>query len=80
MEGLQFISIALELIIAILCVVAAVRGRTYMYGLAVTFAIYVFYDLARALSWDIPETVLVLSFFVATLTALYSVWHIYKTR
>ena len=80
MEGLQFVSIILELLIALICVITAVRGRTYMYGLAFTFAIYVFYDLARALSWDISETVLVLSFFIATLAALYSVWHIYRHR
>ena len=34
-------SIALEVAVAIVTVLASVKGRPYLYGLALTFAIYV---------------------------------------
>ena len=75
-DYLQFVSILLEVTIALLCVRAALRGRVFMYGLAVTFTIYVFYDLARLFSWQIPEAVLTISFFIATVAAFYTVWRL----
>ena len=35
------ISIALEVAIAVIAVLAALKGRPYLYGLAFTFAVYV---------------------------------------
>ena len=69
-DYLQYVSILLEVAIAILCVRAALKGRTFMYGLAVTFGIYVFYDLVGLGVWTVPEFVLTVLFFVATLAAL----------
>ena len=43
------VSIALEAAVAILAVLAARRGKPYIYGLAFTFGAYVLYDLARLL-------------------------------
>ena len=77
-EYIQFISIILEALIAILFVMIAAKGRTYMYGIAVTFAIYVWYDLVRLMEWHISEGVQVGAFFIATLLALYTAWHLYK--
>ena len=47
------ISIALEAAVAILAVLAARRGKPYIYGLAFTFGAYVLYDLARILRWNV---------------------------
>ena len=77
-EYIQFISIGLEAIIAFLFLLLAVKGRTYMYGLALAFVIYIFYDLARLLAWNLSEGTLTISFLIATLGALYSAWHLYK--
>ena len=44
-------SIALELAIAAIAVLAARERRPYLYGLAFTFAVYVLYDTARLLEW-----------------------------
>jgi hypothetical protein len=77
-EHLQLISIILEAAIALLLFLAAFRGRPYLYGLTLTFAIYVWYDLARYLDWTINPDLLSGVFFVATLGALYSAWSLYK--
>ena len=47
------VSIALEAAVAILAVLAARRGKPYVYGLAFTFGAYVLYDLARLLHWNV---------------------------
>ncbi|PIR38001.1 MAG: hypothetical protein COV34_02850 [Candidatus Zambryskibacteria bacterium CG10_big_fil_rev_8_21_14_0_10_42_12] len=77
--SLQVISIVLEAIIAVLAFLSARRKR-YMYGLTVTFAVYVLYDLSRYYGWSIDEQVLQGLFFAATLGALYSIWKIYRSR
>ena len=79
-DYLQLLSIILEAAIALLCLRAAFAGRRSMYGLAITFAIYVYYDLAHLLAWTTPETLLRVSFLVATVTALYTVWHLQQPR
>lgn len=77
---IPLLSIALETIIALLALVAALRGRPYMAGFAVTFGIYVYYDLARHYAWEANEQMLSLMFLVATLAALASVISIVRTK
>ena len=76
-EIIQFLSVALEAIIAVLCLLAAME-RKYLYGFVLTFAIYVWYDLARFLSWNISSDVSSIVFLVGTLAALYSVWSLFR--
>ncbi len=80
MEIVQITSIVIEGLIALLSAFAAFRGRSYMYGLAFTFAIYVFYDLTKLYGWGVPSLALSVIFLVATLSALASVWQIYRRR
>ena len=78
MDVLQIISIILEAAIMVMCLAAAFsKGRKYMAGLGITFAIYVFYDAARLVSYTVSELGLQVLFLVATLSALWSVWQIY---
>ena len=49
---MMLVSIVLEAAIAVIAVLAARQGRPHLYGLALTFAIYVFYDLARFAAMD----------------------------
>ncbi len=79
-EILQITSIVIEGLVALISAVAAFRGRSYMYGLAFTFAIYVFYDLTKLYGWGVPKTALSVIFLVATLSALASVWQISRRR
>ncbi|MFA6024776.1 MAG: hypothetical protein WC777_06325 [Candidatus Gracilibacteria bacterium] len=78
MELLPIVSIVLELVIAVLALLAAVRGRLTMLGLALTFGIYVYYDLARLYEWSVSESLLSVLFLIATLAALVSVFGIFK--
>jgi hypothetical protein len=51
-----------------------------MYGLAFTFSAYVLYDLARFLNWPVEGSLLSWLFLLATLTALFAVWGLYRDR
>ena len=61
------VSIALEAAVAILAVLAARRGKPYIYGLAFTFGAYVLYDLARLLHWNVQAGILSWLFLLATI-------------
>lgn len=79
MDILPVVSIILEALIAVLALVTAVRGRSYMLGLTLTFGIYVYYDLARLYEWSVSESLLSVVFLIATLSALVSIIGIFKT-
>lgn len=74
------VSIILEATIAVIVILAARDGRPYLYGLAFTFGVYVLYDLARLLRWDVEGLLLSGLFLIATASALASVWMLYKDR
>ena len=78
MDIIPIISIILEIVIAVLALVIALRGRFYMIGFALTFGIYVYYDLARLYEWSVSESLLSVVFLIATLAALVSVVGILK--
>ena len=71
-------AIALELAVAVIAAVAASRGRPYLYGLAFTFAVYVLYDTGRLLGWNVEGGVLSVLFLLASASALYAVWGLYR--
>jgi len=72
------ISIVLEAAVAIVAVLAARKGKPYLYGLTFTFGAYVLYDLARLLQWDVQGGLLSELFLLATVTALIAVWGLYR--
>jgi hypothetical protein len=72
------LSIVLEAAVAIIAVLAARRRKPYLYGLAFTFGAYVVYDLARLLHWDVQEGILSVLFLLATVSALFAVWGLYR--
>jgi len=74
------ISIILEALVAIIAILAARKGKPYIYGLAFTFGACVLYDLARLLQWDVQGGVLSGLFLLATITALIAVWGLYRER
>jgi hypothetical protein len=77
---MQLVSIILEAVIAMIAILAAHRGRVYLYGLAFTFAVYVFYDLAHLLEWEVEELLLSGLFLLATISALVAMWALYRDR
>ena len=78
MENLLLISIVIEALIAVLAFLCVLKKRIYMIGFVVTFLIYVVYDLSRLYQLDLDPMLLAGGFLVATLTALYSMWNLYK--
>ncbi|MGE0659567.1 MAG: hypothetical protein AB7O63_08745 [Reyranellaceae bacterium] len=72
------LSIILEVAVAIVAVLAARRRSPWLYGLAVTFGIYVLYDLARLTGTDVQAGVLSALFLVATISALVAVVGLYR--
>jgi hypothetical protein len=76
--AMLIVSIALEAAVAFLAVLAARRGKPYVYGLAFTFGAYVLYDLARLLHWNVQAGILSWLFLLATISALIAVWGLYR--
>jgi hypothetical protein len=72
------VSIILEAAVAIIAVLAARKGKPYLYGLAFTFGAYVLYDLARLMQWNVEGGILSWLFLLATVTALIAVWGLYR--
>jgi hypothetical protein len=73
-------AIALEIAVAVIAVLAASQGRPYLYGLALTFAFYLLYDLGRLLGWNVERGILSVLFLVASASALYAVWGLYRDK
>lgn len=55
----------------------AVKKKMYGWCIAVTFVLYVVYDLANLMALNISEDTLYMIFFVATLSILWAVWNIF---
>jgi hypothetical protein len=81
METIQVFSIFIELMIAVLAVLMWIRKKRFTGALIfLTFTIYVFYDIARLWSLDIPEPVLRIAFAVAAISMLVAVWRLYNQK
>lgn len=81
MNFIHLLSILLEVAVAVLGVMMATeKKKKYGYNIALTFAIYVFYDLASLYGLGIPAPTLYILFLVATLSILAGVWQIYKKK
>jgi len=79
MKILHIISILLEVGVVVLGVMlAAVKKKLYGLGFALTFAIYVFYDLVNFLDLNVPKTITYMLFFLSTVSILWAVWRVYK--
>jgi len=79
MHTLHLVSILLEIVVALLGIMlATVKKRKYGWCIALTFAIYVFYDLAHLRPLNVSQNLLHILFFIATVSILWVVWRIYK--
>lgn len=79
-ENLQYVSIAVEALIAVMGVMLVRKKRVYGWGISLTFGIYVFYDLVRLAGIAVSEFVLYPMFLVATLSAFWAVWKMLKSK
>jgi len=78
---IEIISIVLEVVIVVVAMMIAVfKRKIYGYGFALTFLLYVLFDSARQFSLEIPSKTLDVLFLVATLSALWAIWQVYRER
>ncbi|MDO8516912.1 MAG: hypothetical protein Q7S33_02200 [Nanoarchaeota archaeon] len=80
MEFLQYISILIELAIAVLGIIMISKKKIYGWFFLITFGIYVFYDFIKLRGMEISPNILYPSFFIATLSALILAWKVYKRK
>jgi hypothetical protein len=78
-EILVIASLAAEVVVSLLGLALAIsKKKDIGWGIALTFAIYVFYDSVRFLNLHISNSVIGLLFFIASLSILWVVWRIYE--
>ena len=81
LENLQYLSILIEVVIAILgLMIVFKKKKNYGYGIFLTFAVYVFYDYAKLVNYSVSANVLYVIFFIASFSALWAVWMIFKEK
>lgn len=76
---MQVVSISFELIVALLGVLIALKKKkSWGWGITLTFAVYVYYDLANLFEFSVSQALLRSLFFIASLSILWSVYRIYR--
>jgi hypothetical protein len=81
MSLLHLLSIVLEFVIFVLALKLVFEKKRYIgVAWAVTFGIYVFYDLALGLGWGLPREFLDTIFFIATASALFAIWQLGRRK
>lgn len=76
---LQPISILIELLIFGIGIgIAVTKKKTYGWFIALTFGIYVVYDISKATGTLLPEDLLAVIFLVASISMLWAAWTLYS--
>mgnify|MGYP003349354312 CR=1 FL=1 len=77
MDVMLIISIMIEAAVCVIAFLAARRGSVFIYGLSLTFGIYVVYDLVRLMGWSVDGRIISSLFLVACISALIAVSCLY---
>ncbi len=79
MEVLIIVSLVAEAIAMTLGLALAIsKKKNIGWGIALTFAIYVFYDFVRFFNMPVKNEVIGVLFFIASLSILWVVWRVYE--
>ena len=79
MEVFVLMSLAAEIVVMALGLMLALKKKKNLgWAIALTFAIYIFYDSARFFNIAVSEAVIAGLFFIASLSILWVVWRIYE--
>jgi hypothetical protein len=79
MDALQSLSVLVEVVVCVLGLcIAAWNKRDYGWYIALTFGIYVLYDLTNFMGLGLSDTLMRIIFFIASLSMLVAVWKIYR--
>jgi hypothetical protein len=78
---LQLLATLIEIIVAIVAIlIATQKKKNYGWFIALTFALFVVFDLARIFALDISADIHSLILLVACLSMLYAAWLIYGEK
>ena len=81
MNFFDIISLVIEVLVVLLALRMAVsKKKNYGYLIALTFAIYVFYDSTRFLVVNVDQNLTSLLFLIASASIFFAVWRIYKQK
>jgi hypothetical protein len=80
-DFLQVIAVVLEVCVAGFAVLIATRKRKmYGWGIALTFLLFVLFDIFRIFALPMPDTFHAFIFIVACGSMVYAVWLMYEER
>jgi len=75
---LQLAATFLEIVITVFAVLVALKGKkTYAWFIAMTFSLFVIFDLIRIFSLPVSEDLHAGIFLLACVLMLYSIWTMY---
>jgi len=78
---LQLVATFIEIVIAVAAVLIAVqKKKVYGWFIALTFALFVIFDLGRIFALDVSADLHALIFLIACASMLWAVWLIFKER
>ncbi|MGB7788960.1 hypothetical protein [Methanoregula sp.] len=78
---LELVAILSELTVAVVAIFIATRkNRTYGWFIALTFTLFVIFDLVRIFTLDMSADLHALIFLVACLSMVYAVWLIERAQ
>jgi len=79
--SLQPVSISIEVVICIIAIrIGLVKKKIYGWFIALTFGIYVVYNIDKYLDASFSPNVVSIIFLIATLSMLYAVWTLYTMK
>ncbi len=80
-DFLQIIAVLLEMGVAVIALLIATRYRkSYGWCIAVTFSLYVLFDLGRIFVFPVPDAAHSLILLIACGSMLYGVWMMYSEQ
>jgi bacteriorhodopsin len=80
-DFLQIIAVLLEVAVMVVAAIIAVRRKkSYGWCIAVTFGLFVLFDIGRLFSLPVSDEAHALIFLVACGSMLYGVWLMYDER
>jgi len=80
-DFLQIVAVVLEVAVTVIAVVIATRHKKlYGWCIAVTFGLFVLFDIGRLVALPISDEAHALIFLIACGSMLFGIWLIYKER
>jgi hypothetical protein len=80
-DFLQLIAVVLEIAVTVIAILIATRKKkVWGWGIAITFGLFVLFDIFRIFSLPMPEAFHAFIFLVACGSMLYAIWLMYEER